>query len=90
MSNAIKLHMNSADVQMRRCIRIHRVQKEFPDTENVENMYRRFKVFKFHVCENRIAILHNNEDMQQNGVVGAFVKAASDRVKWLVYQKSSL
>ena len=81
MSDTIKLHMDSADVRMRRSIRIRRVQKEFPDTENVEDMYRRFKVFKFRVCENTATILCDNEDMQHNGIVGAFVKAASDRVK---------
>ena len=90
MSDTIKLHMDSADVRMRRSIRIRRVQKEFPDTENVEDMYRRFKVFKFHVCENTAAILRNKEGMPHNAVVSAFVKATSDRVKWLAFQKTSL
>ena len=81
VSDAIRLHMDSADAQVRRSIRIHMIQKEFPDTENVEDMYRRFKVFKFRVCENTATILCDNEDMQHNGIVGAFVKAASDRVK---------
>ena len=90
VSDAIKLHMDSADAQVRRSIRIHMVQKEFPDAENVEDMHRRFEVFKFRVCENTAAILRNKEGMHHNAVVSAFVKAASDRVKWLAFQKTSL
>ena len=87
MGEAIKSHLESTDSQVRRAIRMHVAHKEFVDVEGVQDMRRRLAVFNLRVHEHVIAILGNQESRAYANIVSQFVKAASERVRWLVARK---